>query len=62
MKHARALFLAVPLVLLCACAGDPVSSAPTTRAASFDEDPAPTPPAPTPPSVSAGGNTMGSGT
>lgn len=59
-QHGRALFLALPLVFLCACAGDPVSSTPPVPGASFDVDPAPTPPAP--PAVSAGGNTMGSGT
>lgn len=62
MKHARALFLALPLVILSACAGDPVSTAPQVHGASFNEVPSPTPPPPTPPAVSAGGNTMGSGT
>jgi hypothetical protein len=59
MKHARTLFLALPLVILSACAGDPVSTAPTAHGASFNENPSATPP---PPAVSAGGNTMGSGT
>lgn len=61
-QHSRALFFALPLGFLCACAGDPVSSAPPARGASFNQDAASTPPAPIPPAVSAGGNTMGSGT
>lgn len=59
MQHTRALFLALPLLILSACAGDPVSTAPPAHGASFNETPTPTPP---PPAVAAGGNTMGSGT
>jgi len=57
MKHARTLILALPLVILGACTGDPVSTAPAADDASFNQNPGPTPSA-----VSAGGNTMGSGT
>jgi hypothetical protein len=62
MKHVRVLFLALPLIILGACAGDPVSTVPPAYGASFNETPSSTPPPPAPPAVSAGGNTMGSGT